>query len=352
MTRAREDVLAHAHATRRLEVRPPGQEVPAAQPAGRCRARQLGDHLVPGGLGGGQGAQGHRSRAGERDVHAARGQVRRERRDRPRVRAQDQGALWGAGRDLGHRLGLERPRDERPGLVRAEPDVQRHDAEQRRERPLDEQPPPGQRQDPVAGGGGHHGRVVAGGSRRGQRLAREVGLERPAQVTRRVGHREQAEPLHRPVVDPDVPDRAPVGDHRAAAAERLERCHAPCRVHDDVGRAQQRVHPVGEPPDPHARFVGKEPPQGGARRPVVTGDDDDPVGAPLRAPDVRRRRGRRPPTRRPTPRRGSRSPPIRGTRAPPLRRAGAGTAARRWAGRSPRCRRPRGARRVRPRRGA
>ena len=123
------------------------------------------------------------------------------------------------------------------------------------------------------------GRVVArdGGGR--HRLLREVGLHRAAQVRGRVGQREQAQPLHRPVVDPDVPDRAPVGDHRAAAAERLQRRHAAGRVHDDIGRAQERIHLVREPPDLDARLAGEAPPQRGARCLVVTGDDDDAVGA-------------------------------------------------------------------------
>jgi len=74
----------------------------------------------------------------------------------------------------------------------------------------------------------------------------EGALQARPDVSLGTGDLRQPEANERAVGSANVPDPEAVGDHRAAADDRLEHGQPGARVHERVGRRQHVAHPVGE----------------------------------------------------------------------------------------------------------
>ena len=86
-------------------------------------------------------------------------------------------------------------------------------------------------------------------------------------------HLGQPEALERAVGGPDVAVAEAVGDHRAAADDRLEDGQSAAGVHQRVAGRQHVAHPIGEAHEPQARLVAERAwrPRRGACRCARTG---------------------------------------------------------------------------------
>jgi len=123
----------------------------------------------------------------------------------------------------------------------------------------------------------NHRGGVRGADARERRRGRvgQVRAQERAQLGARVGDRDQAERRHRRVVHADVPCRGAERDHRAAAAQRLQRRHAAGRVDQDISGAHELVHARREAEHGDALVAHETLGQRPLRRVIAPRDRDD-----------------------------------------------------------------------------